>query len=208
MLMELTTTSHALKEWAVAVNALESGKTIMLLRKGGIHERNGNFQVAHKQILLYPTYEHQQAFMLKPEYANRVYPVTSGWHPETVRIGSWAEITDILPVSDEFLVNALLPFHIWNEHFISDRLKWKPRQPLYILLLRTYKLTQDQEIPYHPKYGGCKSWIDLDQSINLQETTPALSDFAYTQLVQTIRGIVGDKMARKIDMLNYNSTFS
>ncbi|MBE8986575.1 DUF1802 family protein [Nostoc sp. LEGE 12450] len=208
MLMELTITSHALKEWAVAVNALESGKTIMLLRKGGIHERNGNFQVAHKQILLYPTYEHQQAFMLKSEYANRVYPVTSGWHPETVRIGSWAEITDILPVSDEFLVNALLPFHIWNEHFISDRLKWKPRQPLYILLLRTYKLTQDQEIPYHPKYGGCKSWIDLDQSINLQETTPALSDFAYTQLVQTIRGIVGDKMARKIDMLNYNSTFS
>ncbi|MBD2505749.1 MULTISPECIES: DUF1802 family protein [unclassified Nostoc] len=207
MLMELTTTFHALKEWAVAVNALESGKTIMLLRKGGIHERNGHFQVAHKQILLYPTYEHQQAFMLKPEYANRVYPVTSGWHPETVRIGSWAEITDILPVSDEFLVNALLPFHIWNEHFISDRLKWKPRQPLYILLLRTYKLTQEQEIPYYPKYGGCKSWIDLDQSINLQETTPALSDFAYTQLVQTIRGIVGDKMATKIDMLNHNSTF-
>lgn len=191
--MELTTTFHALKEWAVAVNALEDGKTIMLLRKGGIHERNGHFQVAHKQILLYPTYEHQQAFMLKAEYANGVYPVTSGWHPETVRIGSWAEITDILPVSEEFIVNALLPFHIWNEHFISDRLKWKARQPLYILLLRTYKLPQ-QEIPYHPKYGGCKSWIDLDQPTQLQAAKPVLSDFAYTQQVETIRGIVGDKL--------------
>lgn len=194
MLMELTTTFHALKEWAVAVNALESGKTIMLLRKGGIHERNGHFQVAHEQILLYPTYEHQQAFMLKAEDANRVHPVTSGWHPETVRIGSWAEITDILPVSDESIVNALLPFHIWNEHFISDRLKWKPRQPLYILLLRTYKLAQEQEIPYHPKYGGCKSWIDLDQIIQLQGAKPVLSNFAYTQLVETIRQIVGDKL--------------
>ncbi|MEH2312250.1 MAG: DUF1802 family protein [Nostoc sp.] len=193
MLMESTTTFHALKEWAVAINALENGKTIMLLRKGGIHERNGRFQVAHKQILLYPTCEHQQAFMLKAEYANHVYPVTSCWHPETVRIGSWAEITDILPVSDEFIVNALLPFHIWNEHCISDRLKWKPRQPLYILLLRTYQLPQ-QEIPYHPKYGGCKSWIDLDQPINLQGAKPVLSDFAYTQLVETIRGIVGDKL--------------
>jgi hypothetical protein len=57
--MQLTTTSHALKEWAVAVNALESGKTIMLPRKGGIHEQSGRFQVAHEQILLYPTYEHQ-----------------------------------------------------------------------------------------------------------------------------------------------------
>ncbi|MBD2530685.1 DUF1802 family protein [Nostoc flagelliforme FACHB-838] len=194
MLMELTTTFHAFKEWAVAVNALESGKTIMLLRKGGIHERNGHFQVAHKQILLYPTYEHQQAFMLKSEYANSVYPVTSGWHPETVRIGSWAEITDILPVSDELIVNALLPFHIWNENFISDRLKWKPRQPLYLLLLRTYKLSQEQEIPYHSKYGGCKSWIDLDQPIHLQAAEPVLSNFAYTQLVETIRQIVGDKL--------------
>ncbi|MCC5623378.1 DUF1802 family protein [Nostoc sp. CHAB 5715] len=193
MLMELTTTFHALKEWAVAINALESGKTIMLLRKGGIHERNGHFQVAHKQILLYPTYEHQQAFMLKAEYANHVYPVTSGWHPEKVPISSWAEITDILPVSDESIVNTLLPFHIWNEHFISDRLKWKPRQPLYILLLRTYKLPQ-QEIPYHPKYGGCKSWIDLDQPIHLQGAKPVLSDFGYTQLVKTIRQIVGDKL--------------
>jgi hypothetical protein len=192
--MELTTTFHALKEWAVAVNALEAGQTIMLLRKGGIHERNGHFQVAHKQILLYPTYEHQQSFMLKGEYADKVYPVTSGWHPETIRIGSWAEITDVLPVSDEFIVNTLLPFHIWNEHFISDRLKWKARQPLYIMLLRTYKLSQEQDIAYYAKYGGCKSWIDLDQTIELETAKPVLSNFAYTQLVETIRGIVGDKL--------------
>jgi hypothetical protein len=189
-----TTTIHALKEWAVAVNALEQGETIMLLRKGGIHEKGERFQVAHDQILLYPTYEHQQSFMLKAEYANDVQSVTSGWHPETVPISSWAEITDILPVSDESIVKALLPFHIWNEFFISDRLIWKPHQPLYILLLRTYKLSKAQEIPYRRKYGGCKSWIDLVETINLQPAEPVLSDFAYTQLVAEIRSIVGDKL--------------
>lgn len=188
------TTIHALKEWAVAVNALEQGETIMLLRKGGIHEQGGRFQVAHEQILLYPTYEHQQSFMLKAEYGKDVQPVTSGWHPETVPIASWAEITDILPVSDESIVKALLPFHIWNEYFISDRLIWKARQPLYILLLRTYKLPKVQEIPYRREYGGCKSWIDLAQTINLQPAEPVLSDFAYNQLVTEIRGIVGDKL--------------
>jgi hypothetical protein len=192
--MELTTTFHALKEWAVAVNALESGQTIMLLRKGGIHERGGRFTVAHEQVLLYPTYEHQQSFMLKAEYANLVYPVTSGWHPETIRIGSWAEITDILPVTEESIVSDLLPFHIWNEYFISDRLKWKARQPLYILLLRTYKLPQVQYIPYLPKYGGCKSWIDLEQQISLQGSEAVLSDDVYCQLVDQIRGIIGDRL--------------
>ncbi|MBE9006570.1 DUF1802 family protein [Fortiea sp. LEGE XX443] len=190
MLMELTTTLHALKEWSVAINALESSQTIMLLRKGGIHEKNGRFQVAHKQVLLFPTYEHQQPFLLKSEYANLVCSVTPGWHPETIRIGSWAEITDILPINEESTVNALLPFHIWNEYFISDRLKWKPNQPLYILLLRTYKLSQVQEIPYLPQYGGCKSWIDLPQPIKIQGSTPVLSDSDYSKIVEEIQAMV------------------
>ncbi len=196
--MELTTTFHALKEWAVAIDALEKGNIIMLLRKGGIHERNGRFQVAHEQVLLYPTFEHQQAFLLKAEYANFVYPVTSGWHPETVRISSWGEITDILPCSDESIVNALLPFHIWNEYFISDRLKWKARQPLYILLLRVYKLPEAQDIPYSSKYGGCKSWIDLDQPLNREQSQPVLSEATYKQLVAEIRQIVGDKLSAEV----------
>lgn len=192
-----STTTHALKEWAIAVDALEQGKTIMLLRKGGIHEQGGRFKVAHDQILLYPTYEHQQPFLLKPDYAAQVTPVTSGWHPETIRIGSWAEITDILSVSDEPIA-TLLPFHIWNEQFISDRLKWKPRQPLYILLLRTYKLAQAQIIPYRSEYGGCKSWIDLAEPIAIDDAVPVLNDAAYTQLVAEIRGIVGKCYAPSI----------
>ncbi len=193
MLMELDQTVHTLKEWAVAVNALETGKTIMLLRKGGIHEQQGRFQVAHQQVLLYPTFEHQQSCLLKAEYANLVHPVIPGWHPETVRIGSWAEITDILPVSDESIVKSLLPFHIWNENFISDRLKWKPKQPIFILLLRTYQLPQAQEIPYRGEYGGCKSWIDIESPLQLQGSTPVLSDSYYQELVAEIHRVVSNE---------------
>lgn len=185
-------TTHALKEWAVAVDALEQGKMIMLLRKGGIHEQNGRFKVAHDRTLLYPTYEHQQPSLLKPDYASQVAPVASGWHPDTVRIASWAEITDILPVSDEAVVRGLLPFHIWNEQFLSDRLKWKPRQPLYLLLLRAYKLTKAQIIPYRSEYGGCKSWIDFAEPISIANAVPVLNDAVYTHLVAEIRGIVGN----------------
>ncbi|KYC36418.1 hypothetical protein WA1_42695 [Scytonema hofmannii PCC 7110] len=192
-MQDLTLTYNALKEWAIAINALESGKTIMLLRKGGIHEQGGRFQVTHEQILLYPTYEHQQSFLLKPDYANLVVPVTSGWHPETVRIGSWAEITDIFQVSDESIVKALEAFHIWSESFISDRLKWKHHQPLYVLLLRTYKLPQEREIPYRKEYGGCKSWIDLVEAISRQGAEPVLSDLNYNEIVGKIRNITSNK---------------
>lgn len=190
--MELTIINHALKEWAVAVDALEAGKTILLLRKGGIREEGNHFKVAHDEVLLYPTFEHQQPDLLKPEYADQVTPVSSGWHPETIRIGAWAKITDILMVSFEPSIKALLPFHIWNENFVSDRLKWKPRQPIYILLLRTYKLSQPQEIPYCSEYGGCKSWIDLQECISVANTTPVLTDAEYNKRTSVIRNMIAN----------------
>ena len=187
--MECTTT-HTLKEWAIAVDALERGKTIMLLRKGGIREEGKRFQVTYNQVLLYPTYEHQQPHLLKAEYAFQVQPVTSGWHPETVRIGSWAEITDILAVSDECTIEALLPYHIWNEQFARERFHWKPSQPLYILLLRTYRLPQPLMVPYCQEYSGCRSWIDLVEPIVIENLVPVLDEVNYMKQVAQIRQIL------------------
>ncbi len=184
--MELSTT-HALKEWATAVDALEKGKTILLLRKGGIHEQGGLFKVAYEQVLLYPTFEHQQPHLLKLDYASQVKPVQSGWHPATVRIASYAQITDILLVAQEPAIKALLPYHIWNEEFVRDRLKWKPQQPIYLLLLRTYKLSEIHTIPYCSEYGGCKSWIDLSSPISLEDTIPVLDDAEYAKQATAIR---------------------
>jgi hypothetical protein len=184
------TTIHALKEWAVAVNALEEGKTIMLLRKGGIKEENNHFQVAHDQILLYPTYEHQQPHLLKAEYAHLVTSVTSGWHPKTVSISSWAKITDILQVSEESKLAGLLTYHIWNERFVGERFNWKPRQPLYILLLRVYHLIEPLIIDYRQEYGGCRSWIDLVEPILIKDIMPIFNDAEYSKQVQKILAVL------------------
>lgn len=187
-----TKINSALKEWAIAVEALAQGNTIMLLRKGGIREENGRFTVACDRVWLYPTYEHQKPELLKPEYAQKVTPVNSGWHPDQIKISSWAQITDILTVSEESKITALLPYHIWNEKFVSDRLKWKPRQPLYILLLRTYHLDKISEIPYSPEYGGCKSWINLQLEINPTESLPVFNDEEYNQQISVIKQIINN----------------
>nr|WP_290228197.1 DUF1802 family protein [Trichocoleus desertorum] len=190
------TISHALKEWAVAVNALAQGHTILLLRKGGIKEQGGAFQVAYDQVLLYPTYEHQKPELLKPNYAAQVQSVSSGWHPETVPISAWAQITHIIQVSEAATLAQLLPFHVWNEQFVGDRLKWKPRTPLYLLLLRTYRLPQTQMIPYHLEYGGCQSWIDLATSISLADSVPALNDAEYSHQTQMIQTTIHESTAQ------------
>lgn len=179
--------NHALKEWAIAVEALTTGKTIVLLRKGGIRERD--FQVKHSLVWLYPTYEHQKPELLKPEYAE-VTPVKSGWHPKRVTIKSCAKITKVLTIDERSQVDALQPYHIWNERMISDRWDWKPQRSLKILLLRVYRLSQPYNIPFHQLYGGCKSWIDLSESLSINNLSPVLEDFTYGQLVQEIESVL------------------
>ena len=180
---------HALKEWAIAVDALSAGETIVLLRKGGIRE--ASFQIKYPSVWLYPTYEHQKPHLLKPEYASRVVPVESGWHPDTVTIKSRAEITEVLPISQNHQIAALQPYHIWNEEMISDRLNWKPRQPVMVLLLRVYRLERPKTIPYDDAYGGCKSWIDLKSSIDA-ESTPVIDDRSYAQQVREIKSCLNN----------------
>ena len=188
----MKTTTTALKEWNVTVNALENGSTIMLLRKGGIREQKGNFTIAHQQVLLYPTFEHQKPDLLKPKYASQVQIVDSGWHPKKIKISSFAKITNVLPVSDKSILNKLFLSHIWNEKFISNRLKYKPQKMLYILLLRTYKLSQAYEIFYRPEYGGCRSWINLATPINITNLTPVLNDYTYQKLSREISQLFTD----------------
>lgn len=188
VLLKIKQLDEALKEWAIAVEALTTGNTIMLLRKGGIREKS--FQVKYSPVWLYPTYEHQKPNLLKSAYAKSVVPVESGWHPSTVEIKSCAEITDVLPINSMSQVQGLLPYHIWNEQMIGDRLKWKPQQPLVVLLLRVYGLPSNKpchNIPYSDRYAGCKSWIKLLEPISTEGLIPVIEEDSYTQKVREIK---------------------
>jgi hypothetical protein len=73
---------------------------------------------------------------------------------------------------------------------VTERYNWKPRQPLYVLLLRTYRLPQPLMIPYRQEYGGCRSWIDLVEAISIEGVVPVLDDAEYIKQATEIRQIV------------------
>lgn len=181
--------TDALKEWAIAVEALAAGETVVLLRKGGIREAKfleTNGLGDRSQVWLYPTYEHQKPELLKPNYRDRVVAVPSGWHPETVPIQAWAKITHGFELTEPAQVAALEPFHVWNDAFVEMRLKWKPRSPMTVLLLRVFRLEQPVNIPFEASYGGCRSWITLQDQIAASPAVPALSDESYGAIVHDI----------------------
>src|SRR5688500_294159 len=89
--------STALKEWATVCHALETGRQVILLRKGGIYESAGEFQLEHRQFLLFPTYLHQNANMLKPE--ERAGLEQRDAEPAQVRLSAAGVVTDIVRVA-------------------------------------------------------------------------------------------------------------
>jgi hypothetical protein len=177
---------RALKEWAVAITALTAGETIVLLRKGGIREQTRRFAIAHAQVWLYPTYEHQQPQLLKAPYATQVEPVASGWHPTTVPITALATITAVAQITASADLLALQPDHIWQESFARDRLAWKPQQPLSVLFLQVAQLPQPEILPYDATYGGCRSWLELAQAIETQAARLVMSEAEYQQKFEAI----------------------
>jgi len=179
----------ALKEWSVAIDALANGETILLLRKGGIKENSGKFSAAAEKVVLLPTFEHQKPELLKPQYKSAVAPVEKGWHPDTITLKAWAQITDIFLTDEADKVAALTPFHIWQANLAQERLKWKPKQPLYVMALRAYRFPEPVVMPWYEAYGGCKSWVEMGEEIEAKGRE-AIAEPDYTQQVLAIKKIL------------------
>ncbi|WP_246313319.1 DUF1802 family protein [Paenibacillus foliorum] len=180
----------ALKEWAVAIEALRSGQQILIMRKGGIREETRDFQIESDSFYLFPTYEHQKKQWIKPEYQHQLDSTLAGWSLEhtDVSIQCYAELAEDILVKDQEQLSRLGGLHIWTDTFADERLKWKRTQPLHVMLLRVYELTAPAQLPILPLYNGCKSWIQLESdTLNSMERKPVLNDTAFQKAIEEIK---------------------
>ncbi len=169
----------ALKEWAVTQRALLEGHQLVLLRKGGLVEETGDFDLRAPDFLLYPTYEHET------ERAGDIQPCFGKWLTEEeerkpehawVRIEAAAHVTDVVRVESPAKLLRLAPQHIWSKQFLQARFDWEPYKPVFALLVRAYTLPQEILLPMRREYGGCRSWVTLEQPVPTEGAVPAVSE--------------------------------
>lgn len=195
--MSLTGTlaTKAFKEWAVVCQALATGRQVLLLRKGGIHEAKGRFPTEFRQFFLQPTYEHQNTGELKAEAHADLARLAATAPPEgRIRIDGYAAVEEVVVAESREQLARLEDEHVWSPSYIDMRLGWKPERPLYLMLLRYYRTPEPLEVPLRKAYGGCRSFIDLeaedlpaDLAARLAERlVPALDDAAFRARVDRI----------------------
>ena len=184
----MNTLQHALKEWAVAVRALERGETALVVRKGGIREKA--FAVPQTRFLLLPGYEHQRPELVKPEFRGILDEIPDLTDDGPLRFSSFAEVAGAYEVSEAEDLASLDPHHMWTHEYAKSRFKWRPKKPLTVLVLRTYVLPETVEFPFREEYGGCKSWIELSETVSTGGVRPALTDEEFEKMVAPAQEIL------------------
>jgi hypothetical protein len=170
----------AFKEWAVVVDALGRGDQILILRKGGIAEGRDGFRVEHPQFLLFPTLFHQQRESVAPAARARYDELAPHLPaPDAARLEWLAEVVEWRRLESLSAAHALRGQHIWREEVVAERFAWGKEANLFALAVRVFRLPRALELPMRPQYGGCKSWIELDQDVPVDGARPVLDDTAF-----------------------------
>lgn len=176
----------ALKEWAVVVEALGQGQQILLIRKGGIQDPQGAFHLEHREFFLYPTLEHQNEEAVRPEFRQRFKEsLAAPKESKAVSLGVYGGVSYVGQIRDPKQLEDLERYHIWTPEFFEKRLQYRPAAPTVVVVLRAYRLPKIIPHPVQPEYIGCKSWVELSESLPVEGAQPVVDNQRFrTALVE------------------------
>ena len=186
----------AFKEWAIVVDALSQGAQIILLRKGGLREGRGGFQVEHTEFLLFPTLFHQQRQSVIPAAQTRfdqIAPNLPG--PDILRLQHFCRLADWRLLESMPAAEALRGQHVWRDEVVAERFDWGRSKEIHALAVRVFRLPQPIELPMLPAYGGCKSWVDFGREIDASGAQPVLDDEAFARKLALFQEPQWDSLA-------------
>ena len=167
----------ALKEWSTVIDALGRGEQVILIRKGGIADPS--FGRAAERFYLYPTYFHQGESDARP----------------SVTITHWAEAVRTWSVRDAEVLERLAPLVALPKSTLDDRYRFRPDQALHVIAVRTWRLAKPIEVQFQADYAGCKSWVSVDEEIDVDGSVPVLSDEELQSRVASVDALLSTPVA-------------
>ena len=183
----------ALKEWATVLEALARGEQWVLIRKGGLIEPDGGFDVVQPWFVFYPTFEHQAVRYLRPEYQGYFASAAQHRAPDgCVRFNLCGLAVRTVQSADGGLVERLRRFHIYNEDFLIQRMKCQPQEPLTVVVVRTSRLVEPCQVPVAAAYAGCKSWVQLDAPVDCASAEPAVEEGRFNRQLGALAMLLED----------------
>ena len=148
----------ALKEWSNVIAALGTGQQVVLIRKGGIADPT--FGVEAKEFYLYPTYFHQGESEARP----------------FVDVTHWCEVVRTWSVREIDALQRLESIVVIPRDTLEARYRFRADQALHVIGVRAFRLPQPQRVTFRDAYAGCRSWLSVEEEVDVEGSTPVLDE--------------------------------
>lgn len=162
----------ALKEWSTVIESLGRGEQVVLIRKGGIADPK--FGVEANQFYLYPTYFHQG----------------ESDHRPSVSITHWCEVVRVFTFRQIAVLHRLAAFVSIPLETLESRYRFRPDEALNVIGVRTYALPRPVAVKFQDEYAGCRSWLSIDDEIDVENSKPVLSEEALESKLDAIDSLL------------------
>jgi len=162
----------ALKEWASVIDALDRGEQVVLIRKGGLADPH--FGLEADRFYLFPTNYHD----------------AGGGEPTHVPITHWAEVVRTWQVRDLETLYRLAPLVAMDRTTLETRYKFRPDQAINVIAVRAWRLARPATVAMTEAYAGCRSWVSIDEEIDVDSSVPALSEAALQAKIESVDALL------------------
>ena len=180
-------TIRALKEWDAQIQALETGQTALVIRKGGIIEARGEFEVEHREFWLYPTFLHQNPGELRSEFSSLLRPDPAAGQ---VSIRTFARVERVWKLENLETIKALESEQCLTAAALERKFHYRNKPWVHALLLRVYNLEPAQTISESELQRGCISWVPLEQTISTENLKPSMDDKDFITQRRTLESLL------------------
>ena len=58
------------------------------------------------------------------------------------------------------------------------------------MAVRVFRLPHIMDLPMRPSYGGCKSWVDLEQDIDIAQAKPVLDEHQFAAKLKQFTNVL------------------
>lgn len=189
MIMDSTNLNVALKEWHATIAALESGRQILLLRKGGLLDPEGAFALEYSRFWLAPTRFHQDEALVKPADVSFLQAPTRAVGVLPLRSYARAVKTWAVAFEDSEKLEQL--DHIWSARWLESRFDYQREKPLLVVALRVFTMPTPHDVTLDARDSGCKSWIENTPLPPFENTIPAVSEADFALKLQAAERVLG-----------------
>jgi len=171
----------ALKEWAAIEDALAGGRLSVLVRKGGVYEKRGGFEVENREFWIFPTGWHQNEHELAPAFRAHLGE-TPRFAPGEIPLRVHCVVHDALRVESLDALQRLGDLQPFSADTLRARFEYRGKPWLHVLVVRAHVLPEPRTIANTAAYEGCVSWVRLDAPVPTAGALPALGDAEFARI--------------------------